>query len=169
MSTMRLPPPPNSHVVLLVDGDDLCPGDIDALMTDLTTHRPKVMPMLDQQWTQWDGSMIIDAMDLLHSHRFSHFCIASGYNSGYGRLASRVREQGAVVYGYGPGGAEAEGFATACDRYQTIGELDGHSDKQAVHATPSTPTSTPVTLAPPVTMSMPAHTHVALSQPIQID
>ncbi|KAK4888117.1 hypothetical protein LTR27_012946 [Elasticomyces elasticus] len=192
MSNMGPPPPPDSHVVLLIDGDDLCPEDIDALMTDLTTHGPRVMvrriygqwthenmcrwrsclarhalqSMLDQQWAQWDGSMIIDAMDLLHSHRFSHFCIASGYNSGYGRLASRIREQGARVYGYGSGG---EDFATACDRYRTFAELDGHPDKQAVHATPSIPTSTPVTNAPAATMPMPAHTHVSLSQPLQVD
>ncbi|KAK3656333.1 hypothetical protein LTR56_003034 [Elasticomyces elasticus] len=190
MSTIMPPPPPGGRIALLIGGDDLCPSDIDALMANLATYGPRVnvrriygkwtqesltkwgsclarhalQAMSDQKWSTWDGSMIIDAMDMLHSDRFSHFCIVSPYSNEYARLVSRIREQGAMVYGYGFGlGA----FAAACDSFQILHELDGYGDNRKVHVTPSTPTSTPVTLAPATTM--PTHTHVALSQPIQID
>lgn len=47
-----------------------------------------------------DGAMIIDAMDLLHSGRFDGFCIVSSGGE-YARLASRVRESGLTVHGFG--------------------------------------------------------------------
>lgn len=45
-----------------------------------------------------DGAMIIDAMDLLYTGRFSSFCLVSS-DSDFTRLASRIREQGIIVYG----------------------------------------------------------------------
>ena len=45
-----------------------------------------------------DGAMIIDAMDLLYTGRFSSFCLVSS-DSDFTRLASRIREQGITVYG----------------------------------------------------------------------
>ena len=40
-----------------------------------------------------DGAMIIDAMDLMYTGRFSSFCLVSS-DSDFTRLASRIREQG---------------------------------------------------------------------------
>ncbi|KAK3668734.1 hypothetical protein LTR22_000214 [Elasticomyces elasticus] len=159
MATMRLPPPPDSHVVLLIDSDDLCPEDVDALISDLTTHGPRVM--VRRIYGRWTLENMCRWRRCLARHALQPI--------GYGRLFSRIREQGAVVYGYGSGGAQAEDFAAACDRYRSFAELDGHPDKQVIHATPSTPTSTPVTNAQAAAVPMPAHAHVALSQPIQID
>src|SRR5258705_916150 len=45
-----------------------------------------------------DIALVIDAMDLLHSGRFDGFCLVSS-DSGFTRLASRLREQAADVYG----------------------------------------------------------------------
>jgi uncharacterized LabA/DUF88 family protein len=45
-----------------------------------------------------DGAMIIDAMDLLYTGRFSSFCLVSS-DSDFTRLAARIREQGIAVYG----------------------------------------------------------------------
>ena len=45
-----------------------------------------------------DGTMIIDAMDLLYTGRFSSFCIVSS-DSDFPRLAVRIREQGITVIG----------------------------------------------------------------------
>lgn len=45
-----------------------------------------------------DGAMIIDAMDLMYTGRFSGFCIVSS-DSDFTRLAARIREQGITVYG----------------------------------------------------------------------
>ncbi len=47
-----------------------------------------------------DSAMIIDAMDLLYTGHFDGFCIASS-DSDFTRLASRLRESGLVVYGFG--------------------------------------------------------------------
>ena len=44
--------------------------------------------------------MVIDAMDLLYTGRFSGFCIVSS-DGDFTRLAIRIREQGVRVYGFG--------------------------------------------------------------------
>jgi hypothetical protein len=47
-----------------------------------------------------DAAMVIDAMDLLYSGRFDGFCLVSS-DSDFTRLASRLRESGLTVYGFG--------------------------------------------------------------------
>lgn len=47
-----------------------------------------------------DSALIIDAMDLLYTENFDGFCIVSS-DSDFTRLASRIREAGLVVYGFG--------------------------------------------------------------------
>jgi uncharacterized LabA/DUF88 family protein len=47
-----------------------------------------------------DIALVIDAMDLLHSGRFDGFCLVSS-DSDFTRLASRIREQGLSVFGFG--------------------------------------------------------------------
>src|SRR4029077_12422552 len=60
----------------------------------------------DQQFAYTTGknasdiALVIDAMDLLHSGRFDGFCLVSS-DSDFTRLASRLREQGADVFGFG--------------------------------------------------------------------
>ena len=44
-----------------------------------------------------DITLVIDAMDLLHSGRFDGFCLVSS-DSDFTRLAARIREQGVDVY-----------------------------------------------------------------------
>lgn len=62
-----------------------------------------------------DGAMIIDAMDLLYTGRFSGFCIVSS-DSDFARLAARIREQGVTVYGFGERKTPRP-FITACDKF----------------------------------------------------
>ena len=45
-----------------------------------------------------DGAMIIDAMDLMYTKRFSGFCIVSS-DSDFTRLSARIREEVIAVYG----------------------------------------------------------------------
>jgi uncharacterized LabA/DUF88 family protein len=45
-------------------------------------------------------TLVIDAMDLLHSGRFDGFCLVSS-DSAFTRLASRIGEQGVDVFGFG--------------------------------------------------------------------
>ena len=47
-----------------------------------------------------DSALIIDAMDLLYTEKLDGFCIVSS-DSDFTRLASRIREAGLIVYGFG--------------------------------------------------------------------
>jgi hypothetical protein len=62
-----------------------------------------------------DIALVIDAMDLLHSGRLDGFCLVSS-DSDFTRLASRLREQGADVYGVGAQ-KTPESFRQACRRF----------------------------------------------------
>ncbi|HEV7284444.1 MAG TPA: NYN domain-containing protein [Kaistia sp.] len=62
-----------------------------------------------------DSALIIDAMDLLHSKKFDGFCIVSS-DSDFTRLASRIREEGLVVYGFGER-KTPQAFVVACDKF----------------------------------------------------
>ena len=62
-----------------------------------------------------DSAMIIDAMDLLYTERFDGFCLVSS-DSDFTRLASRIREEGLVVYGFGEH-KTPKSFVSACDRF----------------------------------------------------
>ncbi|MBY0381486.1 MAG: NYN domain-containing protein [Xanthobacteraceae bacterium] len=62
-----------------------------------------------------DIALVIDAMDLLHSGRLDGFCLVSS-DSDFTRLASRLREQGTDVYGFGLQ-KTPESFRQACRRF----------------------------------------------------
>src|SRR4051812_15419107 len=62
-----------------------------------------------------DAAMVIDAMDLLYSERFDGFCIVSS-DSDFTRLASRLRESGLTVYGFGER-KTPKPFVSACDKF----------------------------------------------------
>ncbi|UJW73314.1 NYN domain-containing protein [Rhizobium sp. SL42] len=62
-----------------------------------------------------DITLVIDAMDLLLSGRFDGFCIVSS-DSDFTRLASRIREQGLDVFGFGRL-KTPESFRQACRRF----------------------------------------------------
>ena len=62
-----------------------------------------------------DSAMIIDAMDLLYTRRFNGFCLVSS-DSDFTRLASRIREEGLLVYGFG-GKKTPKAFVSACDKF----------------------------------------------------
>ncbi len=62
-----------------------------------------------------DSALIIDAMDLLHSRSLGGFCIVSS-DSDYTRLAARIRESGASVYGFGER-KTPQPFVAACNKF----------------------------------------------------
>lgn len=62
-----------------------------------------------------DIALVIDAMDLLHSGRMDGFCLVSS-DSDFTRLASRIREQGVDVFGFGAQ-KTPESFRQACRRF----------------------------------------------------
>lgn len=60
-----------------------------------------------------DSAMIIDAMDILHSHQVDGFCLVSS-DSDYTRLATRIRESGLLVVGIGKKNTP-RAFVSACN------------------------------------------------------
>ena len=62
-----------------------------------------------------DITLVIDAMDLLHSGRFDGFCLVSS-DSDFTRLAARIREEGVDVFGFGER-KTPESFRQACRRF----------------------------------------------------
>jgi uncharacterized LabA/DUF88 family protein len=62
-----------------------------------------------------DASLIIDAMDILHENSLDGFCLISS-DSDFTRLATRIRESGLIVYGFGEK-KTPEAFIAACDKF----------------------------------------------------
>lgn len=62
-----------------------------------------------------DGTMIIDAMDLLYTRRFDGFCLVTS-DSDFTGLAVRLREEGVTVIGFGEQKTPAA-FRTACHKF----------------------------------------------------
>jgi hypothetical protein len=62
-----------------------------------------------------DGTLIIDAMDLLYTRRFDGFCLVSS-DSDFTGLALRIREEGLMVYGFGER-KTPEAFRNACHKF----------------------------------------------------
>lgn len=68
-----------------------------------------------------DITLVIDAMDLMHRGGLDGFCLISS-DSDFTRLAQRLREAGAVVYGVGEK-KTPEAFRNACTRFIYIENL----------------------------------------------
>lgn len=78
-----------------------------------------------------DSALIIDAMDLLYAQKFDGFCIVSS-DSDFTRLASRIRESGLVVYGFGEK-KTPEPFISACDKFIFTEILEKLESSNLVH------------------------------------
>ncbi|HEY0920859.1 NYN domain-containing protein [Devosia sp.] len=72
-----------------------------------------------------DITLVIDAMDLLHSGRLDGFCLVSS-DSDFTRLAARIREEGVDVYGFGEQ-KTPESFRQACRRFIYTENLVPHA------------------------------------------
>ena len=73
-----------------------------------------------------DMILIIDAMDLLYAGALDGFCIVSS-DSDFTPLASRIRENGLSVYGFGKK-KTPEAFKKACDKFIYVENLIVDSD-----------------------------------------
>ena len=76
-----------------------------------------------------DITLVIDAMDLLHSGRFDGFCLVSS-DSDFTRLAARIREHGVDVFGFGEQ-KTPESFRQACRRF-SLARLARREDQAPV-------------------------------------
>ncbi|QDL38365.1 NYN domain-containing protein [Rhodoferax sediminis] len=82
-------------------------------------HKLAIQPIQQFSYTtgknSTDASLIIDAMDVLHTASVDGFCLVSS-DSDFTRLATRIREAGLVVYGFGER-KTPEPFVAACDKF----------------------------------------------------
>jgi uncharacterized LabA/DUF88 family protein len=82
-------------------------------------HESAIQPIQQFSYTtgknSTDSALIIDAMDLLHAGGLNGFCLVSS-DSDFTRLATRIRESGLVVYGFGER-KTPKPFVAACDKF----------------------------------------------------
>lgn len=82
-------------------------------------HAHAIQPIQQFRYTTGknasDSALIIDAMDVLHGRQVEGFCVVSS-DSDFTRLATRIREAGLKVYGFGEK-KTPEPFVAACDKF----------------------------------------------------
>ncbi|UUM29006.1 NYN domain-containing protein [Acinetobacter colistiniresistens] len=88
-------------------------------------HKHAIQPVQQFSYTSGknatDSALIIDAMDLLHQSHLDGFCLISS-DSDFTRLATRIRENGLVVYGFGEK-KTPNAFIVACDQFIFVENL----------------------------------------------
>lgn len=104
-------------------------------------HRFAIQPVQQFRYTNGknatDSALIIDAMDLLHEGQLDGFCLVSS-DSDFTRLATRIREAGLVVYGFGES-KTPEPFVAACDKFVFTEILRPKSGSEIVPAAQAMP------------------------------
>ncbi len=147
-------------LVVLIDADNASPTITAGLMAEIAKYGTAHVKRIYGDWTSpnlkgWreillkyalqpiqqfgytkgknstDSAMIIDAMDLLYTGKFDGFCIVSS-DSDFTRLASRIREGGLNVYGFGEL-KTPESFVSVCDKFiytEILQDIDDESDSE---------------------------------------
>jgi len=96
-----------------------------------------------------DITLVIDAMDLMHRGGLDGFCLVSS-DSDFTRLAQRLREDGAEVFGFGAR-KTPEAFRNACTRFIYIENLmDTVEGKGKTTAPPTAAKKEPLSKAVPL-------------------
>ena len=143
-------------LAVLIDADNTRPGIVEGLLSEIADYGTASVKRIYGDWTRphlnsWkesllehsiqpiqqfaytrgknatDSAMIIDAMDLLYSGTFNGFCIVSS-DSDFTRLASRIRESGVTVFGFGER-KTPQAFVTACDKFVYLDVLVASTDE----------------------------------------
>lgn len=146
-----------ANVAVLIDADNVSPGWIEDVLEeagklgvlalkrvygDFSKHdkawrdlcaRFAIHPV--QQFPNTKGknasdiALVIDAMDLLHSGRFHSFCLVSS-DSDFSRLATRLREDGIEVWGFGEQKTPTA-FVSACSKFVYVEVLRAEDEPKA--------------------------------------
>lgn len=148
-------------LAVLIDADNARPAIIEGLLAEVAKYGSAHVKRIYGDWTKpelngWkdsllryaiqpiqqfrytvgknatDSAMIIDAMDLLYTEKFDGFCLVSS-DSDFTRLASRIREHGLTVYGFGEK-KTPEPFRVACDKFIYTEVLTQDIDNNTVQA-----------------------------------
>ncbi|MBI5850979.1 MAG: NYN domain-containing protein [Planctomycetes bacterium] len=138
------PIPSPRRLAVLIDADNASPSTTEGLFAEVANYGVAIVKRIYGDWTTpnlktWkerllehsiqpiqqfrytvgksstDSAMIIDAMDLLYRAKLDGFCLVSS-DSDFTRLASRIREEGLMVIGFGER-KTPRAFVTACDRF----------------------------------------------------
>jgi uncharacterized LabA/DUF88 family protein len=146
-------------LAVLIDADNAQPSIVDGLLAEIAKYGTANVKRIYGDWTLsalkgWkevllqysiqpiqqfgytsgknatDSALIIDAMDLLYTGKFDGFCIVSS-DSDFTKLASRIREAGLLVYGFGER-KTPKAFVSACDKFiftEVLRSKDDYSEK----------------------------------------
>jgi uncharacterized LabA/DUF88 family protein len=136
--------PDTTRLAVLIDGDNTTPTIIEALLAEIAKYGSATVKRAYGDWTTpnlrgWkeainahaiqpvqqfayttgknatDSALIIDAMDLLYTGNLDGFCLVSS-DSDFTKLASRLRESGKTVYGFGEP-KTPHSLVAACDKF----------------------------------------------------
>ena len=158
----------NAHLAVLIDADNVSHARVPALLAEVASLGRATVRRMYADWTEdrnrsWkdaanehsiqpiqqfgytvgknatDSAMIIDAMDLLYTGRFNGFCLVSS-DSDFTKLASRLRESGVTVYGFGER-KTPQAFVKACDRFFYMDVLSAPTDEPESPGTEARPAS----------------------------
>ncbi|GAC1631971.1 MAG: NYN domain-containing protein [Nevskia sp.] len=157
-------------LAVLIDADNAQPALADALLAEIAKYGIATVKRAYGDWTLpnlggWkktlaehaiqpiqqfrntvgknasDSALIIDAMDLLYADRLGGFCIVSS-DSDFTRLASRIRETGLLVYGFGER-KTPQAFVSACDKFVYVDVLRGGRPAAKTAPVPAKPKPKP--------------------------
>ena len=135
------------RLAVLIDAENIQPSIIEKLLGEVAHYGIAMLKRIYGDWTSplnktWkqsllqhsltpiqqfsyttgknatDSALIIDAMDILYTHRFDGFCIVSS-DSDFTRLAQRLREEGISVFGFGEQ-KTPQAFVASCDKFIDI-------------------------------------------------
>ena len=148
-------------LAVLIDADNAHPVIVDGLLAEIANYgiasvkriygdwtapnlkgwkevllQHSIQPMQQFAYTKGknatDSAMIIDAMDLLYTSHFNGFCIVSS-DSDFTKLASRIRQSGLLVYGFGEQKTPSA-FVSACDKFIYTEVLRAKTDESGAIA-----------------------------------
>lgn len=144
------------NIAVLIDGDNAQPKLMKEIIEEVSKYGKATIRRIYGDWTSpqmngWktiinqysispiqkfsyttgknstDGSLIIDAMDILHGKHTEGFCIVSS-DSDYTGLAKRIREEGLFVMGIGQK-QTPESFVKSCEVFTFTDNLTNEGIK----------------------------------------
>ena len=157
-----------TRLAVLIDGDNTTPTIIEALLAEIAKYGSATVKRAYGDWTTpnlrgWkeainahaiqpmqqfayttgknatDSALIIDAMDLLYTGNLDAFCLVSS-DSDFTKLASRLRESGMIVYGFGEPKTPAS-LVAACDKFVYLDVLRSAEEPELRSEKTSAPTA----------------------------
>jgi len=134
----------DDKLAVLIDADNVPYANVKEMMEEISKNGTPTIKRIYADWTKptvsgWknvllenaitpiqqysyttgknssDSALIIDAMDILYSGKVNGFCIISS-DSDFTRLATRLREAGMTVIGFGEK-KTPQPFISACDKF----------------------------------------------------